>query len=374
LIIENFYYFMISNNLKYLIALTTFSKFGPVRLGRIKKYFKNDYERAFKAGAGEMNKAGIEVNIADEFIAFRGNIEVDKITERLDKEGVNIITIDDEQYPKLLKEIYDPPILFYYRGTIVKEEFTLAVVGTRKITAYGQQVTQQIVKELAGNNITIVSGLALGVDTLAHNTAVDNGTRTIAVLGSGLDKQSIYPTSNRYLADKIVAHGGLVISEFPLGTPPLRYNFPQRNRIISGLSLGTLVIEAGEKSGALITARQALDQNREVFAVPGNIYSPVSIGPNLLIKQGAKTITNAGEILEALDLSDITDYIDNKKILPDTAEETQVLANLTHEPVYIDELIRLTKLSAPIINSTLIIMEMKGMVRNLGGMKYVLAR
>ncbi len=364
---------MTENNLRYLIALTHFPKFGPVRINRIKKYFA-DYEAAFTAGYKELMMAGIEENVANEFTSARNNIDIEKIMARLDREKIAVVACEDDNYPGLLKEIYDPPVLLYCRGTIIKDECTIAAVGTRKVTGYGQQAAESIVGELARNGITIVSGLALGVDTIAHNTALKYQARTIAVLGTGLDKQSVYPSSNRYLADKIADANGAVISEFPMGTPPLRHHFPQRNRIIAGLSLGTLVIEAGERSGALITARLALEQNRDVFAVPGSIYSPVSYGPNLLIKQGARAIDSGREIIEALDLASINNYIDNKKILPENREEAAIIAKITHEPIYIDDLIRLTDLSAPVINSTLIIMEMKGMVRNLGGMKYVLAR
>lgn len=364
---------MTDDNKKYLIGLHSFPKFGPVRLKKIFKHFP-DLKIAFEAATKELMAAGIEENIANEFISARRSIDIDKILAVINRENIKILTFDDPLYPKLLKEIYDPPVLLYYKGEMEEEEFTIAVVGTRKITAYGQQVTEKMVRGLVNNKITVVSGLALGVDTIAHNTTLNYGGRTIAVLGTGLDKQSIYPGVNRYLAEKIAANRGAVISEFPFGTAPLKHNFPQRNRIISGLSLGVLVVEAGEKSGALITARHALDQNRDVFAVPGNIFSPVSAGPNLLIKQGAKTVSEAGEILEALDLASINNYIENKKILPESKEEEKIIACLSFEPVHIDDLIHECNLSAPIVNSTLIIMEMKGMVKNLGGMKYVLAR
>lgn len=361
-------------NLKYLIALTHFPKFGPVRLKKLKKYFP-DSESAFKATSTELTRAGIGNKIADEFAAARVNINPDQLLEQLNQENIKVITIEDKNYPKLLLEIYDPPQLLYYKGQLeTQDEFALAVVGTRKFTNYGKQAVEQIVKDLARNNLTIVSGLALGIDALSHSAALEAGGRTIAILGSGVDKQSIYPSSNRYLADKIIAGKGAVISEFPIGTPPLRHHFPQRNRIVSGLSIGTLVIEAGEKSGALITASHALEQNREVFTVPGSIYSPVSIGPNKLIKLGAKPVTCAADIIDALDLAQVSAYIDNKKIMPESAEEEHIISRLTHEPIHINELVRLTKLGTGIINSTLTIMEMKGMVRNLGGMQYVLAR
>lgn len=365
-------------HLKYWIALNHFPKFGPIRFKKLIKYFSSKdsgLANAFKASFNELIKAGIENNIAEEFIATRAEINPDKIIARLEEENIKVITINNENYPKLLAEIYNPPPLLYYKGEIdLKDEFILAVVGTRKYTNYGKQVTEHIVKDLAANNLTIVSGLALGIDALAHLATLEVNGKTIAVLGSGLDKQSLYPSQNRYLADRIIRSNGVIISEFPPGTPPLRHNFPQRNRIISGLSLGTLVTEAGEKSGALITANFALEQNREVFTVPGNIYSPASQGPNKLIKLGAKPVTSAEDIIETLNLTQATSYINNKKIIPESDEEKKIISYLSYEPLHVDELARQTGLDTATTNSTLTIMEMKGMIRNLGGMQYVLAR
>ena len=228
----------------------------------------------------------------------------------------------DDNYPALLSEIYDPPALLYCKGDLKKDECCIGIVGTRKVSAYGKQVTENFSSKLEESGLIIVSGMALGVDSFAHSTVLKSKGRTIAVLGTGIDDKSIYPRSNYYLSKKIVSEGGAVISEFPIGTLPLRYNFPQRNRIISGLSLGVLVIEAGERSGALITASCALDQNRDVFAVPGNIYSTVSIGPNNLIKQGAKLVSNADEILEFLNIEQTKSFSENKKILPETKEKS----------------------------------------------------
>ena len=365
---------MQNKDTKYLIALTRFPKFGPVRLKKIKKNFPN-YKAAFHATGAALEAAGIEKNIAAEYVSFKNTVNPSLLIEEIKKENIKILTPESEKYPKLLAEIYNPPALLYYKGEFrKKEEFTIGVVGTRKYTPYGERVAETIVKDLALNKITIVSGLALGIDSLAHNATLNVSGRTIAVLGTGIDKQSVYPSSNRYLADKIIASGGVILSEFPLGAPPLRHHFPQRNRIISGLSIGVLVIEAGFKSGALITARHGLEQNREIFAVPGNIYSDASIGPNNLIKQGAKAVTSASEILETLDLTLITSYIDNKKIIPETPEEKLLLKHITADPLHVDELTRLTNLGVSAINSTLTLMEMKGMVRNLGNMQYVLAR
>lgn len=359
---------------KYWLALSQFYKFGPVKFKKIKKYFPT-MEAAFKAPLGELLKAGIDEKTAEEFIIFKHQVEPDRLLDDLNKEKIKILTIDNPAYPKLLKQIYDFPLLIYYRGDLeAASEFSLAIVGTRKFTPYGQQVTEKITKELVANNLAIVSGLAFGIDTLAHSAAVEAGGRTIAVLGSGLDRQSIYPSQNRYLADKIEAHGGLILTEYPLGAQPLRHHFPQRNRLISGLSLATLVIEAAEKSGAIITAMHALDQNRDVFAIPGNIYSPYSSGTNSLIKLGAKLISGAQDIIEALDLANAVAYTEAKKVIPESAEEELILAKLNYDPVHVDELVRLTKLDTSIINSTLTLMEMKGIIKNLGGMQYVLAR
>jgi DNA processing protein len=241
------------------------------------------------------------------------------------------------------------------------------------ISPYGLQVTPEIVCPLAQHGLTIVSGLAIGVDALAHLSALKAHGRTIAVLGTGVDARSLYPTQNRRLAEQIIEQGGAVISEFSIGTPPLKQNFPIRNRIISGLSLGTLVIEAARESGSLITARSALEQNREVFAVPGSAHSPTSAGPNNLLKMGARVVTSATDILDALNIEPRQEIIGKRKITADNLEEAALLPHLSREPRYIDALVKASHLGAPQVMSILTIMEIKGKVRNLGGMQYVLA-
>ncbi|MDP2709320.1 MAG: DNA-processing protein DprA [bacterium] len=361
-------------DLKYWLALSQFYKFGPVKFQRLKSGFP-DIKSAYSAPLKELIRSGIDEKTAEEFIIFRHQIEPDELLENLRKEKINALTIDDPAYPALLKQIYDPPFILYCRGDAEAfSGYLIAIVGSRKFTPYGQQAAEKLAAELAANSLTIVSGLAIGIDTLAHGAAIAAGGKTIAILGSGLDRQNIYPSQNRYLADKIESGGGLIISEYPIGTMPLKHHFPQRNRLISGLSQAVLVIEAGEKSGALITAFHALEQNREVFAVPGSIYSPASAGTNRLLKLGAKLVAGAGDIIETLNLADAASYIENKKIIPESAEEEKIIANLSYEPLHIDELKQLTKLDTSIINSTLTIMEMKGMVKNLGNMQYVLAR
>ncbi|MBI2459909.1 MAG: DNA-protecting protein DprA [Parcubacteria group bacterium] len=362
------------NDLKYWLALSQFYKFGPAKFKKLINYFSN-VENAYKAALKDYLRAGLEEKLAEEFIIFKHQIQPDKLLENLNKEKLKVLTQEDRAYPKLLKQIYDPPFILYYRGQLEAfNGFLLAVVGARKYSAYGRQVAEKLVRELAFNNLTIVSGLALGIDALAHSAALEANGQTIAVLGSGLDQKNIYPSQNRYLADKIEAHGGLILSEYPIGALPLKHHFPQRNRIISGLSSATLVIEAGEKSGALITAFHALEQNREVFAVPGSIYSGSSEGANRLIALGAKLATSAQDIIESLNLTQAAVYLANKKIIPATAEEELILAQLSYEPAHIDELKQLTKLDISVINSTLTVMEMKGLIKNLGNLRYVLAR
>jgi DNA processing protein len=286
---------------------------------------------------------------------------------------MSILNLNHPKYPKILKEIYNPPKVLYFLGNPdILEGINLAVVGTRKPTTYGRQTVFEIVSGLVQNGITIVSGLALGIDALAHQACLETGGKTIAVLGSGLDM--IYPNANYFLAQKILKNNGCIISEYPEGTEPQKYHFPQRNRIISGLSLGTLIVEAPLDSGALITGKYALDQNREVFAIPGSIYSENSAGPNNLIKMGAKAVTEAKDILETLNIQMVENFMANQKIIADSREEEILLKFLSKEPQHIDKIIEESKLKPSIVNSTLTLMEMKGKVKNLGGMNYVLGR
>jgi len=363
---------MPSEELIYTLAFSRFSKIGPVRFLRLKNYFPS-IKNAFEANRNELLRAGLEENIADEFIDARKDIVPEKELEILEKENIKVCLFGDADYPPLLKEIYDPPYILFYRGTLENLNFPIAVVGTRRMTKYGELVVPKIVAVLAQNKITIISGLALGVDSLAHQTTLRNNGVTWAIIGSGLDRAHIYPASNQRLAEIIVEKGGAVISEYPVGTEGFKSNFPHRNRIIAGISLATVVIEAAETSGALITAKLALEANREVFAVPGNITNPASVGPNNLIKMGAYPVTSAEDVLNKLDLTKSEQFVQNKKILPDTKEEAIVLTHLNANPLHIDELHRLTQLPISSLSSTLTMMEMKGKVRDLGGMNYVLA-
>lgn len=359
------------NEKQYGVAFSQIEALGPQKIKRLQEYFP-DLCTAWQAEYGELLRAGLAPKDAQIIVTERQTIDPEKEWHRLEQHGVQVMTLDDPAYPKLLKEIYSPPALLYVKGFIPQNpEFSIAVVGTRKITWYGQQITPDIVKNLAHLGLVIVSGLALGVDALAHQSCLEAHGQTIAVLGCGLD--TIYPVTNRRLAEDIIASGGALVSEYPLGAPPLKQHFPARNRIISGLVRGVLVIEGGEDSGSLITARCALEQNREVMAVPGNINNQTSRGPNQLIKMGAKVVTSAVDVLETLDLKLVEQFTENKKILPETEEEALLLPLLSSEPVHIDEIIQKSKLNTSIINATLTMMEMKGLVRHLGGGQYVVS-
>ncbi len=284
-------------------------------------------------------------------------------------EDVKQINIDDENYPKILKEIPDPPKTIYIRGEInQKDKLAIGIVGTRNYTSYGKQVAYDISGRLAEAGITVISGLAKGIDTFVHKAVLEKGGRTIAVLGSAVDAKSVYPSCNQGLADKI-SESGAVISEYPPGTKSERYFFPQRNRIISGLSMGVVVIEAPEKSGALITATCALEQNREVFAIPGSIYSKNSAGANKLIQMGAKLINCANDILDELNLPLLTE---NRKVKPETKEEEIILNIISKEPIHIDEITKKSNLDAEKVGSTIIMLELKGTIKNAGGGHYIL--
>lgn len=286
--------------------------------------------------------------------------------------NIRKITLQDKNYPAILKEIHNPPKQIYIKGEIIpQDKVAVAVVGTRKYTPYGKQVALEIAGKLAKLGITIVSGLAKGIDTFAHRSALENEGRTIAVLGTGLDKKSFYPAENYKLSEKI-AKNGAVISEYPEGTRGTKFTFPERNRIVSGLSLGVVVVEAPEKSGALITAALAVEQNREVFAVPGSIYEKNSQGTNKLIQMGAKLITDVDDILEELNLSHLIKQPKKKKIKPENKKEEIIISLLSAQPTHIDDLIKKSKLSTSVVNSTLMILELKGVIRNLGKNNFIL--
>jgi DNA processing protein len=361
------------NKMQKEILLSYFPKATFKRYQQLLAAFSS-LDNAWEAKFDDLKQMGWKDNLINQFLLWKDEINEEKIQKVLEHEKIKCITQDDENYPKLLKEIYDPPFCLFVRGKLEQSEFNLAVVGTRKFSQYGQQVTEELVSDLARQGITIVSGLALGIDGIAHASTIENSGQTVAVLGSGINKQHIYPAAHKQLADKIIESGGAVISEYPPGAIPSRYTFPRRNRIIAGMSLGTLVIECPESSGALITSQCALDNDREVFAIPHNITAINSAGPNNLIKFGARPVTTAEDILDALNLQDIKQYVTNKEIIPDSPTEAKLLEHLSRESMHVDELIKKTELDSPTVNSTLTLMEMKGKVKNLGNMMYVLSR
>lgn len=283
------------------------------------------------------------------------------------------ISIEDKEYPLLLKKIKGGPKVLYCRGEILPKENCFAVVGARLCSPYGKQAALEIAGDLTEAGLTVVSGLAPGIDTFAHTAVVERKRRTIAVLGAGLDEKSIYPQSNLKLSQEILETGGCLISEYPPGTRGTQFTFPQRNRIISGLSFGVLVVEAKQKSGALITAAWAKNQGRKIFAIPGSVYSLNSKGCHYLIKRGAKLVENADDILKELKLGLSTSDVD-KKIFGESVEDNLILRTLKEGALDIDKIIEKTKLSAQKVASTLAILEIKGKVRNLGGNIYALKR
>jgi len=279
---------------------------------------------------------------------------------------INFLTIKDADYPHNLVDLDSAPPVLYIKGNLEPSDSnSVAIVGTRKMTFYGKEVTEKFTKELSNLGITIVSGLALGVDACAHKACLDEGGRTIAVLASGLD--IITPGSNTALAKRIVEGRGALVSEYPLGHPPLRTNFASRNRIISGLSRAVLVIEGAQQSGTLLTASAAAEQGRPVFAVPGQITSPMSAAPLFLIESGAKMATNVMDILEELNMEFSVNHEMMENIMPQTKEERSLSTIITNEPVHLDEIVRISGLNVSDISARLTIMELKGLVKNLGG-------
>lgn len=358
------------SDLKYWLGFNLVKGVGPAKLQALINYYDH-LEHAWWASESDLRRLGFDQRTIQSLADGRRTIDLEKRLAEVERAGISLLTWSDPQYPPYLREISDAPPLFYMRGAITEaDRWAIAVVGTRRLTAYGRQVTRQLVEGLVQNGITIVSGLARGIDSVAHQTAVEMGGRTLAVLGSGLD--SIYPPENRALADQIAQNSqGAMITEYALGVQPEAKNFPPRNRVISGLSLGTVVIEAGETSGALITADFAIEQNREVFALPGNITSPSSKGTNRLIQKGAKLVMGVEDILEELNISQVAERVAMQAALPASAEEAALFAYLSAQPIHVDELSRMTSLPSALVSSTLTLMELKGMVHQVGGMNYV---
>ncbi|MFH1253408.1 MAG: DNA-processing protein DprA, partial [Candidatus Uhrbacteria bacterium] len=388
----------------FLLALVRFPKFGPIRLAKLRGFF-DSMEAAFNADRNQLLAAKIEPRVTESFLEARNKLSPEKELLFLEKSGATAISFTDPNYPALLKTIYDPPAVLFVRGRLPESErLMLAVVGSRKPTNYGARVVSNLVEPMAASNVVIVSGLAYGIDTLVHEATLKVSGTTIAVLGAGVDEASIFPAANRGLAQKIITNGGAIISEFPLGTTPMKQNFPIRNRVIAGLCHGTLIIEAAKTSGSLITARAALEAGREVFAVPGPIGSENSEGTNQLLKTGAHVVTEAEDILSALGLATIhttkpplssdnvlrssakeegggglvvrckPNEVRVTKIspIPGSPEEAEILKLLSTEPIHIDDLARATNKKISEISHVLTLMEMKGSARHVGGLYYTI--
>ncbi len=357
------------NNSSYLLALHTVDGLGPMRLKVLLEYFK-DPKLAWEADRKQLLEIGVPVKVIDLLLQTRQKLDPNQYLENITKEEIKWVTLFDENYPKRLAQIYDPPIVLFYKGEILPEDQkAIAIVGSRKMTGYGREVTKLFAKELVNSGMTVVSGLARGVDSQAHRSALEEGGRTIAVLGGGI--KFIYPPENIGLAQEIILHGA-IISEFPPEYPSLPGNFPARNRIISGLSLATLVTEAAEDSGSLITARVALEQGREVFAIPGPITSLLSKGPIDLIKEGARVVTDPKEILEELGLGQVKSLKLKVKNGDFTEEERNILNLLQNENMQIDEICRFLNQPTSVVLSTLLKMEITGLIKNLGNGVYCL--
>ena len=361
------------DDLAFWVALHRVPGMGRVRFAALEAHF-GTLEAAWKASETDLRGAGLDDRTIQNILSSQREVSPEDELERLERYKVHALTWHDANFPYRLKEIYDLPPVLYVRGTIQpQDDLSIAIVGTRRATAYGREVAQEFALELARSGVTVVSGLAKGIDAVAHHAAMRGGGRTLAILACGLDM--VYPAEHVPLARDIMEHGAL-ISDYPIGTRPRAEYFPRRNRIMSGMSLGTLVVEGDETSGALITARLALEQNREVFAVPGSILAQSSQGPNLLIQRGeAKAVLDVEDILEELNLSRATAQL----TLPEArlglgGDQTRVLRLLSRTPTHIDEIYRQAGLTMPQVSSTLALLELQGLARQVGGMHYVATR
>ncbi len=356
----------LTNDLPFWVAWSRLPKIGPTRSALLRRAFTTLSE-AWRATAQQLKQIGFDDNLIQEIITHRQRTNVEKSWQEIQELKLNVTVVTDDQYPILLKEINDPPPILYWQGNWqCLNAPILATVGARKITSYGQQVVTKIIPTLAQAGLCIVSGLAYGIDAACHQATLQAGGKTVAVLASGLDQ--IYPSANRYLANKIIESGGLILTEYPPNVLPLRHHFPIRNRIIAGLASATLVIEAAKTSGALITAKQALEYNRDVFAVPGSILSEQSIGTNELIRLGAVPVSQPEEILNTFNLTNIKQNGPKRQL---TEMEEAIISLIKNEPQHIDEIARSLRLPVGDITAKLSLLEIEGLVQNTGNQKFV---
>jgi len=356
----------------YWLALSLVPGVGSILFKRLLERFKTP-EAVFRAAAKELSAVeGLGEKVAQAIREGPFEKKVERELYLLEKVGGRILTLGDENYPKRLKDIYDPPPVLYVRGALRKQdELAISIVGSRKTSPYGRWFTERVSRELVQQGVTIVSGMARGIDSVAHQGAISEGGRTIAVLGCGVD--IVYPRENRKLFEQVIDHGA-VVSEFPMESPPEAGHFPKRNRIISGLSLGVVVVQAGKDSGSLITANYALEQGRDVFAVPGNVGAESSQGTNQLIKEGAKLVESSEDILQEIlpqwrrDEKTISEVEERERGLSE--EEKALYAILGDTPLHIDAIIRETHLDPGKISSLLLNLELKGMVSQWPGKSF----
>lgn len=349
-----------------------FSQIASIKTKRIQQLMTwfGTLEAAWHATEAHLKQYPITDDQRRYLLTMRAKIDLKAELEKLQKFNVQFIALPEADYPHLLKEIPDPPPVLYVIGELIADK-AFAMIGTRSATKYGRDVAHRFAKELAQQGVTIISGLAEGIDTSAHQGALEGGGQTIAVLANGLDQ--VYPSQNRELARKISQQGAL-ISELPIGIPPIAQNFPRRNRLISGLSLGVLVVEAPANSGALLTASAAANQGRDVFAVPSNIFSDKGVGTNRLIQDGAKLVMQVEDILTELNLSyeNVTTRQTTERVVPENDTEQIILETLSVDPLHIDEIVRITQLPITVVSSTLTILELKGLAQMVTHMQYSL--
>lgn len=349
---------------QYLAALQKVAGLGHKTITMLMRYF-GSAEEAWKASVDEWYDCGVKKSVCEEFLAVRGSLDITAMIKEWESKGIRLCARGDEDYPAYLAEVFDPPYLLYYRGTIPKSELYIGVVGARRSTTYGRQAARKIASELAAAGAVVVSGAARGIDSAAHLGALENG-KTIAVLGCGADV--VYPPENGKLLDDIAANGA-VISEYPPGTQPVPGMFPARNRIISGISQGLLVVEAAAKSGALITATYAMEEGRDVFAVPGSIFSAVSVGTNRLIQDGVKPITCGQDILDEYRMS--ASHQEAQKIIL-TKEEEMVHTAIQYDyAMSTEEIAMQTNLDVRQIALIVLQLMLRGLVKEDSAQRYI---
>lgn len=354
---------------QFWLGFSLVPEIGPKRLALLLNAF-GSLEQAWGASESALHRAGLDPQPTANLLRTRAKIDLQAELDKIARAGAQLVTLVDECYPPLLKQIPDAPVILYVRGSLLTEDQrALAIVGTRKATTYGKDVAGLLAGQLAERGITVISGLAHGIDAAAHRAALEAGGRTIAVMGCGIDQ--VYPRDHGELARRI-SEQGAVISEFPLGARPEAHHFPRRNRVISGMSLGVLVVEAPEQSGAMITTSYAAEHGREVFAVPGSIFSAVSSGTNRLIQDGAKLVLTVEDILSELNLAHevAQTRVTAERIAPANPIEASIIDCLSAEPLHIDDLVRQTGLPIATVSSTLTVLELKGLARMVGHMQY----